>query len=698
MQKQKSTHNSSLKVVHQTKNRVRFICDKLSKNSDVAYIEAGISEFKYVKDIRVNSKAKSIIVTYKSNLQDIISFIENFEFKDINKKPNNFEFTSIYKSLIALIISKISNNISLNSAVSLYASMPIFMEGFKELYKQGLTSKVLEALAIGVSLARKDYVATNGTSFLINLGEYIEETTVNRSDELIKELAKPTTNMVWKEIRKNHEKTLIQISIKDIKVGDIIVVSSGENIAIDGYIVEGSASINQVSMTGEAQPVKKERGDRVISGTVVEEGKIKIWAELVGGETAIERVKKYIQSSLNEKSQITLQATRLADKLVPVTLALAGLSYTINKNMTSVASVLQADYSCALKLATPVAFKSAISKAGRNGILVKGAKSIEALCDVDTFVFDKTGTLTYGKLDVVEIYSFDKNFTQLDVLNLTASAEEHYFHPVAEAIVNAAKEKGFKHIHHDEVEFIVAHGLKTEVKGKSVIIGSRHFLEEDEKISFDEHRDIINPLLEKGLTLLYIAYDNRLLGTIAMQDTIRKNAKESIERLHKLGVKEVIMLTGDIQSKADEVAKELGIDNVFSQCLPTQKADIIKKLKQEGKKVAFVGDGINDAPSLISADVGISMQKGADIAKVTADISLMKDDLSGICYIKELANANMKLVNLNFKAAVMLNSLILLGAVFNKISPVTTALLHNGTTVALLTSAAKGAKIKEKND
>ncbi len=279
-------------------------------------------------------------------------------------------------------------------------------------------------------------------------------------------------------------------------------------------------------MTGEAEPVMKQRGDRVISGTIVEDGRLKIWAEYVGSDTATQRIKHYIENSINEKSSVQLKATKLADKLVPVTLALAGTSYLVTKDFERTASILQADYSCALKLATPVAFKSTISKAGHHGIMIKGAKSIEALNSADTFIFDKTGTLTEGELEVISVDSFDDNWTEEDVLNLTASTEEHYFHPVAEAVVKAAKEKGFVHMHHEEVEFIVAHGVKTEVDGKPVVIGSRHFLEDDEKKLISQFiKKKIEKCLNNGKTLLYIGFDGKLLGTIGLADNLRKKFK-----------------------------------------------------------------------------------------------------------------------------------------------------------------------------
>lgn len=675
---------------------MRFVCERIGLECDESRLEARISEFRYAKSVRVNKKAKSVIIGFESNFDEIKEFIENLPIENFNKRKVSPNKSKIYKAATALAVTPFIADNGAKALSSLIAAAPLLKEGTSEALKGGITSKVLEATAVGVSLARRDFLAANSTNLMLTIGEYMEESAVHRSDDLIKELARPNIEEVWIEINNHGKKSLKKIATADVKVGDIVVVGAGESIGIDGYIVEGTASVNQVSMTGEAEPVKKERGDRVMSGTVVEDGRIKIWAESIASESATARIKSYIQSSLNEKSAVGLKATKLADKLVPVTLSLAGVSYLLSRDMTRVASVLQADYSCALKLATPVAFKSSISKAGRNGVLIKGAKAIEALASADTFVFDKTGTLTHGSLSVVKVHSFKKEFTEAQLLNLTASAEEHYFHPVAEAIVKAAREIGFHHIHHDEVEFIVAHGVKTYVGGKEVVIGSRHFLEDDEQISFSKHEKIIKNEVDSGLTLLYVGYDKELLGVIAMRDTMRENAAQTLAKLRKLGVKELIMLTGDVQSKAGQVASELGIDRVYANCLPTDKAGIIEQLKAEGKKVAFVGDGINDAPSLTKAHVGISMQKGADIAKATADISLLKDDIGSVAVAKDAANKTIKLINANFNATVGINSLILAGATFGFFNPITTAVLHNGTTIGLLANSMKGVKLGAK--
>jgi len=704
-----ANHDINFKLLHKTKNRARYFCDILKYDINIKDLENDLKNIKGVDLVRINEKSRSIIFEFGyAPLESIESFLKSLDISKYEvcdtflsnnisciaeEKPSK---SGMVRAFGALAAEPLLSDDKQKMALTTIASYPLLKHGVEDLFSEGLTSGVLESMAVGVSIARKDYLAANSTNAMLELGEYIEETTVHKSDDLIRELAKPNVQEIWIEQENNGKKELIKIQTSTVKIGDIVVVGAGDTIAIDGHIINGEASVNQVSMTGESEAVKKERGDRVISGTVVEEGRIKIWAEHVGEDTATARIKNYITTSLSEKSSVGLKATKLADKLVPVTLGLAGLSYAISRDFETVASVLQADYSCALKLATPVAFKTSIAQAGKNGIMIKGAKSIEALNDADTFVFDKTGTLTHGKLEVENIISFDeKNWSEDDILNLTASAEEHYFHPVAEAIVNAAKRKGFVHMHHEEVEFIVAHGVKTIVNEKEVVIGSRHFLEDDEHIDFSSHEEQIKQCLLDGKTILYIGYDGKLLGTIGMRDKVRENAKKMLQRLKELGVKNTVMLTGDIHSKATKLAKELGIDTVYSDMRPEDKANMIKFLKKDGSKVAFIGDGINDAPALMSADVGISMSSGADIAKATADIGLLKDDIEAVSEAKELAMKTMKLINGNFNATVGINSCILLGATFGLFKPITTAILHNGTTIGLLANSMKGIRISE---
>lgn len=696
--------------VHSTSNRARYKLSLLKDRFlDENILKSSLEKIDGVISVRINKKASSVIFHFEDSsvCEQIEKELPNLDREKLLSACDETasvcvscvsddapSIKGIARASSALLGERFIQNDTLKAGVTTAAAVPMLIDGTKELFKEGLTSRVLESAAVGISIYRKDYLAANSTNAMLELGEYIEETTVHKSDDLLKELSKPNVEEAWVEKEVDGKVTEILIKTSDVQIGDVVIVGIGNTVPVDGHIIDGSASVNEVSMTGEAEPVVKKRGDRVISGTIVEDGRLRIWAEHVGADTATQRIKHYIENSLNEKSSVQLKATKLADKLVPVTLGLAGTSYLFTKDFERTASILQADYSCALKLATPVAFKSTISKAGHQGIMIKGAKSIEALHSADTFIFDKTGTLTEGELEVTSVESYDEAWTEEALLNLTASTEEHYFHPVAEAVVKAAKEKGFVHMHHEEVEFIVAHGVKTEVEGKQVVIGSRHFLEDDEKIDFSCHKEKIDNSLKNGKTLLYVGFDGKLLGTIGLADNLRANAKESIRRLKELGVKNIVMLTGDTQKKADMIASELGIDEVRAELLPTDKSRIVKEMMDEGRKVAFIGDGINDAPALISAHVGISMSRGADIAKATADVSLLKDDIGAVVEAKELANKTMDLINKNFNATVGINSAILAGATFGLFSPIVTAVLHNGTTIGLLLNSIKGVKVK----
>lgn len=710
MQKKSTDSSIHLKLIHSTANRARFSY-ALHKGGAIQAVplRLAVEAIDGVKGVRVNDILHNIIITYNGDLahitREIFTTLTNLLTTSKRKVSESSIFAlrdeipssaEVVRSATALISEPFITPFLPKAAFSAIAAYPLLKSGVQEAFELGVTSRVLEAMAVAISLYRADFYTANSTNFMLTLGEYIEEMTMYKSDDLLQELSKPQGGEAWVEKQVNGKSDLVLTKSEDLQIGDIVVVGAGDSILIDGHIISGEAMVNQISMTGEATPVKRSRGDRVLSGTIVQEGRIKIWAESVGNQTATARIKNYIQETLTQKSSIQLSASKMADSLVPITLGLAILSYVFNRDLTRVASVLQADYSCALKLATPVAFKSAISSAGKNGIIIKGAKSLESLNEAEIFVFDKTGTLTKGELEVVEVHSFSPSWNKEQILNLSASIEEHYFHPVAEAVVKAAREREFNHIHHDEVTFIVAHGVKSQINGKEVLIGNRHFLEDDEGVDMSAHKDKIKSLLDSGHTPLFIGYDGELLGLILLKDTVRHNAKVALERLRKSGVKQIIMLTGDEESKAKEIANELGIDRFYAKLLPTQKAEILESIMNEGHKVAFVGDGINDAPALIKAHSGIGMCKGADIAKASADIVLLKDDIESVADAKEYALACLNKVNKNFKITVVVNSAILALATFGKLSPIQTAFLHNGTTIGLLLNALRGINLRKK--
>lgn len=685
----------SVERVHQTHGRARWHYRFRPKTPQSAKdVTLAASNLPGVLTARVNAKAHSLVVKFDLSVTDadtIESHLRHLAPPPVLRSGKSgtvdIGLEPVIASLIPLLGARYLPE-TLKTTVTLAAARPMLTHALADLKENGLTSHVLEAMAVSISIARKDYLAANTTNFMLALGEYLEESIARRSEGLLKHLVHPVSDEVW--VEKVGQEILTPAN--EIEVGDTVVAVTGTVIPIDGTVLGGEATINEASMTGESTPVVKVRGDAVLSGTLIEEGRIRIYAEHVGSKTAAARIADYVEQSLTAKSDAQLQASRLADRLVPAVLGLAGASFVLTRDWERTASVLQADYSCALKLATPVAFKSSMYAGGKSGILFKGATAVERLAEADTVVFDKTGTLTTGLLQVTDSIALDNAFTPDDLICLAASVEEHYFHPLAIAVVTAARNAHGRHFDHTEVEFVVAHGVASEVDGKRIVIGSRHFVEEDEGISVAGHAKTIRRLYREGKTLLYIGYGGRLIGLLALKDKLRDNSAETIARLRSLGVKRILMLTGDHCERADELAKALGIDEFHAELLPEDKAGIIERMTAAGARIAFVGDGINDAPALAGAHVGIAMQKGADIARLSADIALLEDDIARVADAKGIANGAMRLIDTNYRLAVGLNTAILGAAALGVLRPIAAATLHNGTTIGILLNAFLGGK------
>lgn len=565
--------------------------------------------------------------------------------------------------------------------------------GAQTLLSRGIKVEVLDATAVGLSAWRGEYLTTNTTQFMLHLGEYLQNSTERKSEDLVKNLLLPIPTDAWVE----RDGRLVQIPANQISMGDLVEVGTGELIPVDGEVVEGLARVNQASLTGETVPVKKELGDGAISGTLVEDGRILIRAVRVGDHTAIARIGHFIKDSLKSESSTQRMASKLADKRVFFTFAMGALVFALTRDWRRVASTFLVDFACGIKISTPVAFKSAMYKGGTLGILFKGGQAIENLATADTFAFDKTGTLTSGRLEVVEVRLFHDECTEERLLSLVASLEEHSTHPVAGAIVKEANERALPHMQHGVVDFIVAHGLQSSIDGKPVLVGSRHFLEEDEGISFADYSDEINALMERGYLILLAARDKVPLGLIALQDHLREDTVEVLNDLRELGVKKLIMLTGDHRIKATQLGEALNMDEIHYELIPEDKLGIINQLKKEGHRVVLVGDGINDAPALASSDVGIAMPRGAELTRNTADIALLRDQLSSVVEARKIAMRTMELVRTNFRMAVGVNGAIMAGTTLGKLNPVVTSVLHNGTTLAVLINSLSGVDMTQEN-
>ena len=674
-------------VVHAVAGRVRL---RLPRGIDGVRLARTATDVDGVRTARANAAARSLVVTFDPEITDVERLRRAFRARATSsgagggRRPDR-SLTTLAANLAATAgVHVVPLGLRLPAALSTTA--PLLGHAVADWRKNGLTSHGLEGLAVAISLARADYTAATTTAFMLALGEHLEDGVARRADEMLAGLLRPADATVW-VLRDGAE---VAVPHDAVTVGDGVVVAAGAVVPIDGTVLSGEAMVNEAVMTGESVSVAKARGDAVLSGTLIEEGRLVVYAEHVGRQTASVRIADYVEQCLGAKSEAQLEASRLADRLVPLVLQLAGGAFLVSGDWRRAASVLQADYACALKLATPVAFKSAMYAAGRSGILVKGAQALERLASADTFVFDKTGTLTTGLLEVTDAVTFDARYTPDDLVCLAASVEEHYFHPLAMAVVTAARAiDHYRHFDHREVEFIVAHGVASVIDGKRIVVGSRHFVVEDEGIDVTRHAEVIDRLYREGKTLLFIGFGGELIGILALRDGIRATAAATIARLRASGVKRVLMLTGDHRERAADLAESLGLDGFHAELLPHDKAKIVERLAAEGARIAFVGDGINDAPALAGAHVGIAMQRGADIARLTADIALLEDDLERIADARDLALDAMRRIGRNYRSTVWLNSAILAAAAFGLLSPVATAVLHNGTTIAILLASLR---------
>ncbi len=696
MQENKSnTKSTSYNIIHEVPKRLRIQTKRLlSPELDTNYLQAVLSGFSGVQSVRLNIKNYSLIIEYdgnKDHREKILDFMQEFPkeaYAHALRKSKEIQLsTAIGQALIAATTPFQRGFIK--EALSWSLGFPTIVEGVTTLWSKGIKVEVLDASAVLFSLLRKDYTTANIIVALLGIGSWLEQWTEAMSDDLLTKLLKPQVENVWVE-RDTKE---VSIPFSQLKINDIVICGTGELISVDGVVVDGEAAVNNASITGESLPIHVQAGDEVLSGSIIEDGRIKISAKNVGKDTSMARISRFLEHSLRNPSQSQKQSTDLADKLVPITLGLGFMLFALTKDIGRAASVLTVDYSCAIKLAAPISVKSAMYTAGQSGVLLKGGQALDSLSKVDTIVFDKTGTLTKGNLEIVDIIPLKAEDTLLsedELLSIAASAEEHYGHPVARAVVHEAKKRKLTLPEVSQVDFIVAHGVSAFVNNEQVFVGSRHFLEEDENINCKQANKYDAKLRKQGKSILYIAKESQLIGIIALRDEIREEAAFVLAELKQRGIKHIVMLTGDHKDTAKAIAAELeNIDEVHWELKPEGKAAILHKMQSKGRKLAFAGDGVNDAPALLSADVGICMPQGADLARESAQMVLLEDDLRTLIIARDIANKAQEVLKNSFYTTVGANSLILLFASLGKISPVTSAFLHNASTIGILSYAAK---------
>ena len=564
------------------------------------------------------------------------------------------------------------------NAYTAVVSVKYIWKGIRTLAKGKIEVPVLDATAIGVSMLRGDYGTAGSVMFLLGVGELLEEWTHKKSVGDLARSMSLNVGKVW--LKKDGQEILVPS--EKIVSGDEVVVHMGNLVPFDGEVSDGEGMVNQASLTGESVPVRRTLGSVVYAGTVLEEGELTILVKQTGGSSRYEKITAMIEESEKLKSGLESKAEHLADRLVPYSLGGTALTYLLTRNATKALSILMVDFSCALKLAMPISVLSAIREANQHKITVKGGKFLEAVADADTIVFDKTGTLTKAQPTVAEVVSFSETKSPDELLRIAACLEEHFPHSMAKAVVDAAREKHLDHEEmHSKVEYIVAHGISTTIEGKKAVIGSYHFVFEDENSVIPKGMEEKFSRLPAEYSHLYLAIEGVLAAVICIEDPLRPEAAEIVRQLKKAGLKKTVMMTGDSERTAKAIAKKVGVDEYYAEVLPEDKANFVEKEKAEGRKVIMIGDGINDSPALSAADVGIAISEGAEIAREIADITVAADDLAEILVLRMLSNRLMKRIHRNYRFIVTFNAGLILLGVGGILQPTTSALLHNTSTL-----------------
>ena len=597
----------------------------------------------------------------------------------VSKEITDDFYLKLSKMIFKRLMGRLFLPIPIKNALTIFRALKYVSGGLDSLTSFRVDVALLDGAAVAGSLLLKQYQPASSMMFLLSISDELEDYTLQKAKSTLKDSLALNIDTVWIIGEDGEEK---QCPVVDIDKGDKIKVHMGDVIPVDGKVIEGEGMVNEASMTGEPLAVHKRPGKTVHAGTVIEEGNLIVEVYSMNKETRLNKIIDLIENSEELKADTQSKAEKLADSIVPYSFIATALTYLITGNPTKALSVLMVDFSCAIKLTTPLSIISAMREASDNRMMIKGGKFLENYANADTIVFDKTGTLTNATPKVVDVIPMSKRYTRDEILTMAACIEEHFAHSIAAAIVKQAEKEGLKHEEdHSEVEYIVAHGIATEYDGKRAVIGSKHFLFDDEKVKITKTQDKKVNKAAKEHSVVYLAIDGKLEGIICIDDPVREEAKYVIEELKSLGIENIVMLTGDSESGAKAASKALGITEYRSQVLPEDKSRIVEEFKDEGKTVIMVGDGINDSPALAAADVSVSMKNSSDIAREVADISLLSDDLYDLVTLRKLSTGMLDKINDNYRNIVLVNGSLLVLGVFGVISPSTSSMIHNLSTM-----------------
>ena len=686
----KGDDNMRFKIEHEIRGRVRLhICQKRMTCRQADQLEYFLTKLNGVTSAKVVERNQDVVICYSNNREEMLRAIQRFSYEKAEAPESYLQNSG--REMNGEYWEKMVNHVVLHYGKKIFLPLPVrtflttlksvkyIWKGVRTLAKCRIEVPVLDATAIGVSMLRGDFSTASSVMFLLGFGEILEDWTHKKSvDDLARSMSL-NVSKVWL-ITEDSE---VQVGTDEIKPGDRVRIHMGTVIPFDGIVTEGEAMVNEASLTGESMPVAKHESSYVYAGTVMEEGELTIRVKETFGSTKFEKIVTMIEETEKLKSAVESKAEHLADRLVPYTLAGTALTYALTRNVTKALSILMVDFSCALKLAMPISVLAAIREANAHHITVKGGKFLEAVAEADTIVFDKTGTLTKAQPTVVDVVSFNGDSKE-NLLRLAACMEEHIPHSMAKAVMDAAKERGLTHEEmHSKVEYIVAHGISTMVDGRKAIIGSHHFVFEDEKCTIPVGKEELFRNLPEEYSHLYLGIEGKLAAVICIEDPLRPEAPEVVKALRKAGFTQIVMMTGDSDRTAKAIAARVGVDKYYSEVLPEDKAKFVEEAKAQGRKVLMVGDGINDSPALSAADVGIAISDGAELAREIADITIGADDLSVMVTLKEISNGLMDKIHKNYRRIVGINgSLIALG-VTGVIQPTMSALLHNTSTLLI---------------
>ena len=695
------------KILHESpgRMRIRTLCGAMSlRQADI--LEAYLKKVDGAKSVQVYDRTGDAVICYAGSRDAMLHALAVFSYArseelapEHSSRALNREFED---KLVFTVLRRAGNQLFLPSpirtAIAIFRSAKYIKAGLTSLLHGRLTVSVLDATAVTVSMVRGDFATAGSVMFMLRLGEILEEWTHKKSVADLAGAMSLNVDKVWLKA----DGTEVLVPIGDVKAGDCIVVRTGGMIPLDGKVVNGEATVNQASITGESMPVPKGPGSYVYAGTVAEEGECVIQVEKAVGSGRYDRIVKMIEESEKLKSTAEDKASRLADRLVPYTLGGTALTYLLTRNAMKALAVLMVDFSCALKLSMPIAVLSAMRESSGYHISVKGGRFMEAVANADTVVFDKTGTLTYATPTVAKVVSFD-GYSASEMLRLAACLEEHYPHSMANAVVEEARRLGLDHKeYHSQVEYVVAHGISSSVEDKKVIIGSAHFVFEDEGCVVPAGEEEKFNALPEEYSHLYLCIAGRLAAVICIADPLRKEAKSAIEALHACGISKVVMMTGDNRKTAQAVAREVGVDQFFAEVLPEDKANFVRQEKVAGRKVIMIGDGVNDTPALSEADVGIAINTGAAIAREIADVTIASEDLFELVTLRQLSQQLMRRIHRNYRFIVSFNCMLIALGVAGVIQPTTSALLHNASTLGIsldsMTDLLKKEQPSEKQD